>query len=283
MIDLFKKNRPKAPINNFQLQILQLLKYRPMYGYEILNIFAQKGWKPNTGTLYPALKQLEKKGFIEAFQTEPTRGFKNRSNYKLTKKGFDYVQTTFNINIRHPELYIKPFLELRKAYFDEIIKLKALILDFVNFINPENVLKLIFPQNFPPNIEFKKVYDFNLENPKSQIYDGILLFLPFSFTYRELSENPSQSHLKVLKDVKLALKPEGRILVIDIEYTKHALVDILSFMVSGVVNEMAYTEAEFKKLLTSAGYKNIQVLKKENGIIIIMAQNSEYSSDSNNT
>lgn len=246
-----------------------------MHGYEILNTFGQKGWKPSSGTLYPALKQLEERGFIEKFESDPIRGHKQRSNYKLTNKGFDYVQKTFNITIQHPELYIKPFMELYPKYIGEIIHLKALVLDFMNFINPEDVLKEIYPKRLPSNIEIKKVYDFNLESPKSKLYEGILLFLPFSFIYRDFYSNPTQNHLKVLQDVKSALTPDGRIVIVDIEWTKHALVDILSFMASGELTKMAYTEDEIKNLLIKSGYKNISLIKKMRGIIIILAENSQ--------
>ena len=147
-------------------------------------------------------------------------------------------------------------------------------MDFLNFIIPQDVFKVLFPQRLPPKMEFMKVYDFNLENPKSQVYDNILLFLPFSFTYRDFYSNPAQNHLQILKDVKLTLKPGGRILVIDIEWIEHGLVNILSFMATGEVKEMAYTESEIQKLLISAGYKNIQVLKKQMGVIILIANSS---------
>ena len=245
-----------------------------MYGYEILKIFAQKGWRTNTGTLYPALKQLQKLGLIDSFQSAPARGYKNRSNYKLTKKGFEYVQTTFNINIGRPELYILPFMDVRDKYLNDIFQKRLLILDFLNFINPQSVFKVLFPRRLPSKMEFKKVYDFNLENPKAQVYDNILLFLPFSFTYRDFYSNPAQNHLQILKDVKLTLKPEGRILIIDIEWIEHGLVNILSFMATGEVKEMAYTEKKIQELLIEAGYENIQVLKKQMGVILFLADNS---------
>ena len=69
------------------------------------------------------------------------------------------------------------------------------------------------------------------------------------------------------------MKPKGGILIIDIEWTKHALVDILSFMATGEVMEMAYTEEQIKTLLSNSGYVNINTLKKQRGIIIILADN----------
>ncbi len=47
--------------------ILWLLSKRPMYGQEIAaEIGERKGDKPNPGTIYPALKELAKRGLIEA-------------------------------------------------------------------------------------------------------------------------------------------------------------------------------------------------------------------------
>jgi PadR family transcriptional regulator, regulatory protein PadR len=47
--------------------ILWLLSKRPMYGQEVAaEIGKRRGDRPNPGTIYPALKQLAKKGLIEA-------------------------------------------------------------------------------------------------------------------------------------------------------------------------------------------------------------------------
>jgi len=47
--------------------ILWLLTKRDMYGQEIAEELAQRrGTKPNPGTLYPALAELEKRGHVES-------------------------------------------------------------------------------------------------------------------------------------------------------------------------------------------------------------------------
>ncbi|MCS4541553.1 MAG: PadR family transcriptional regulator [Euryarchaeota archaeon] len=62
--------------------ILWLLSRKPMYGQEIaMEIAKRKGEKPTPGTLYPALKDLKKRGLIKVER-------KNRKTvYKLTDKG----------------------------------------------------------------------------------------------------------------------------------------------------------------------------------------------------
>jgi PadR family transcriptional regulator PadR len=62
--------------------IMHLLSKKKMYGSEIANeIAARKGDKPNPGTLYPTLKQMEKKGLIDSSEDG------NRKVYRLTPAG----------------------------------------------------------------------------------------------------------------------------------------------------------------------------------------------------
>ncbi len=62
--------------------ILWLLSKRDMYGQEIAKELAmRKGEKPNPGTLYPALRDLERRGLVRSSRHERKR------IYKLTKGG----------------------------------------------------------------------------------------------------------------------------------------------------------------------------------------------------
>jgi len=62
--------------------ILHLLTKKKMYGAEIADeIGRRKAEKPNPGTLYPTLKQLEKKGLIESSMEG------NAKYYKITPAG----------------------------------------------------------------------------------------------------------------------------------------------------------------------------------------------------
>jgi PadR family transcriptional regulator PadR len=49
--------------------ILMLLAQKEMYGYELMKSlarFTSDIYEPKSGTLYPALKRLEKKGFVSS-------------------------------------------------------------------------------------------------------------------------------------------------------------------------------------------------------------------------
>ena len=67
--------------------ILHLLSKRKMYGSEIAEeIGKRKAEKPNPGTLYPTLKDLERKGLVESSRQGNTK------TYKLTPAGRQGLQ-----------------------------------------------------------------------------------------------------------------------------------------------------------------------------------------------
>jgi DNA-binding PadR family transcriptional regulator len=72
--------------------ILGLLMERPRHGYEIKRALAQLGfWTVSFGSLYPALRRLEKRGAIEA-----SEGTGRRKAYDITDDGrelFDALLT----------------------------------------------------------------------------------------------------------------------------------------------------------------------------------------------
>ena len=71
------------------LLILQLLLKKPMYGYEVIQEARRRSneaFDLNEGTLYPALHQLEGKGFLESKWTVADNGRK-RKYFSLTAKG----------------------------------------------------------------------------------------------------------------------------------------------------------------------------------------------------
>ncbi len=69
--------------------VLQLLKERAMYGYEIIkvvNVRSDNAFQWKEGTLYPCLHRLEKRKLIESYWEVPEEGRK-RKYYALTKAG----------------------------------------------------------------------------------------------------------------------------------------------------------------------------------------------------
>jgi transcriptional regulator len=74
---------------SISLLILRLLKKREMYGYEIIqeaHRLSRNTFEFNEGTLYPALHQLELKGFLKAEWRTAENG-RERKYYSLTARG----------------------------------------------------------------------------------------------------------------------------------------------------------------------------------------------------
>ncbi|MHA1908036.1 MAG: PadR family transcriptional regulator [Candidatus Thorarchaeota archaeon] len=87
--------RPFLPtggkITPMQMLIFIQLLEGPKYGYEILKNLRDDFdgiWKPKTGTVYPALKTLVKKGFISE------KDVKDTTYYSMTKDGREFVSDT---------------------------------------------------------------------------------------------------------------------------------------------------------------------------------------------
>jgi DNA-binding PadR family transcriptional regulator len=67
--------------------IMHLLSKKEMYGSEIAEALAlRKAEKPNPGTLYPTLKDMERRGVVESYK----KG--NLRYYRLTKEGKEGLQ-----------------------------------------------------------------------------------------------------------------------------------------------------------------------------------------------
>ncbi len=80
--------------------ILSLLNRKPMNGYELAKeIEEATQWKPTTGSIYPALHKLKKKGIIAAEK----KGERKQVVYSLTQKGSGVVSSMRNDIMRHME------------------------------------------------------------------------------------------------------------------------------------------------------------------------------------
>ena len=136
------------------LILIQLLG-TSKYGYEILRNLRDAfhgAWEPKTGTIYPSLQALEKKGYVSKSIKDET------THYSLTKQGeeklremSDYVAHYFLFNSRFiestvasmpPSFTQEVFLKIHLAGIDEMIP-EAPILDAVRGL-PDSDLKRVF-------------------------------------------------------------------------------------------------------------------------------------------
>lgn len=77
--------------------ILLILGKKDAYGYELLQelsgIFSDV-WKPKSGTVYPALKSLEERGFLESEKVEQ-EDKPDKKIYKITEEGREVLNEVF--------------------------------------------------------------------------------------------------------------------------------------------------------------------------------------------
>jgi DNA-binding PadR family transcriptional regulator len=78
------RRRGRARRGNVRAALLALLGERPMHGYEMIQLLAERTngmWQPSPGSVYPALQLLEDEGLISSQETEGKR------LYSLTDQG----------------------------------------------------------------------------------------------------------------------------------------------------------------------------------------------------
>lgn len=102
-----------------ELAILGLLKERPMHGYELkkrLSYMLGHFWTVSYGSLYPALKRLEKSGSIEKAYSvkEKTR---NRNVFRITNAGEAEFMRILTEEMSETLLADTEKFDLRMAFF----------------------------------------------------------------------------------------------------------------------------------------------------------------------
>ncbi len=82
-------SKPTYKLTRLEFLVLLSLKKKPLHGYAIMKKLTQKTpgiWKAKSGSLYPLLRRLVKKQFIDV---EMKKGVKK---YHLTDKGKDATE-----------------------------------------------------------------------------------------------------------------------------------------------------------------------------------------------
>jgi DNA-binding PadR family transcriptional regulator len=147
------------------LILIQLLEH-PKYGYEILRNLRdafQGSWEPKTGTIYPSLQALEKKGYVSKSVKDET------THYILTKEGkeklremSDYIAYYLLFNSRFIESTVanmpasftqEVFTKIHLAGIDEMIP-EAPILEAIREL-PDKDLKRVFLERRKKTLERK--------------------------------------------------------------------------------------------------------------------------------
>ena len=92
-LSINSRNPFRMPVSPLQMLLLIQLDESPKYGYEMIKNLKEElegTWEPKTGTVYPALKSLAKKGYIETQTIDET------DYYKITQEGRHIFESMLN-------------------------------------------------------------------------------------------------------------------------------------------------------------------------------------------
>ena len=117
-LSINSQNPLRMPVSPLQMLLLIQLDGGPKYGYEMLVTLKDEfegTWEPKTGTVYPALKSLEKKGYISTETRDET------DYYKITTQGkqlFDlmlyHLEGSIDFSIKYISVVFKWLTNERK-------------------------------------------------------------------------------------------------------------------------------------------------------------------------
>jgi DNA-binding PadR family transcriptional regulator len=115
--NLLGKAPQGAPRGLLIYWMLHRIARSPTYGYEILTEIEQKtegAWRPGPGSIYPLLKKLASKGYV---QVEPSKtGRSAQMKYKITPKGAERVRESREMSKR----INSRFMQMRSIFVDLI-------------------------------------------------------------------------------------------------------------------------------------------------------------------
>jgi DNA-binding PadR family transcriptional regulator len=97
MAENYKKEIVQHIIRNLlDIQLLHIIQHQPTWGYNIKKqVETDFNIKLRHGALYPTLKKLHQKGFIESRNEK--RGQRTRKVYTITAEGKIYLHTYYTI------------------------------------------------------------------------------------------------------------------------------------------------------------------------------------------
>jgi PadR family transcriptional regulator PadR len=97
MSETYKKEIVQHIIRNLlDIQLLRIIQNQPIWGYKIKKqVESDFNVKLRHGSLYPTLKSLEEKGFVES--SKQKKDGRARKVYAITEKGKIYLQTYYDI------------------------------------------------------------------------------------------------------------------------------------------------------------------------------------------
>ena len=111
----FGPRGPRARRGDVRAALLALLAEEPRNGYQLMQEIEHRSdgvWRPSSGSVYPALAQLEDEGLVRAEQREGSRTF------TLTDAGREHVEAD-------PDTYKEPWRAVTEGVGDDVVDVRG--------------------------------------------------------------------------------------------------------------------------------------------------------------
>lgn len=158
--------------------ILTMAKDGPIYGNQVANLIAERTegtWKPSPGSIYPALKRLEHRGFIKKHEES------GKVMYSITEKGTVLIS------------------KIKERHFERLPVAKLMGRLWIDVLNPEEMTRFMLSSAKHMNAYLST----NLKSIKSNL-ESSKEYEVFLMSY----ELELEKALKVLKDARKELVEE---------------------------------------------------------------------------
>ena len=276
-------------LNWTQLTILSLLWNKTMYGLEIKNNLEARQIPVTLSQLYPMLKKLHLKGFLESHK-EDRDDTADRIFYRTTQRGQEVIQNYLKDFI---SIFFEGYTNIVGFIGDEVHKVvnlttPGIIIADLSYDVIESVLVKLVPIHDPiaryfiiSETEIKKdivkyrvqyhkldeiVRIYTFDQGKSILPDASVDVVLLLFTMHELGTD------YYISEAKRILKPDGSIVIADnlIETgKKNFLLDALIQIFPARIDEKFYFE-NLIKLLEENNLKIVQEIEVESFRIILI-------------
>ena len=117
-LSINSQNPIRMPVSPLQMLLLIQLDQGPKYGYEMLKTLKEEfegTWEPKTGTVYPALKSLTKKGYIETQTRDETDYYLiTDDGLKVFELMLNHIESSIDFSIKYISVVFKWLTSERK-------------------------------------------------------------------------------------------------------------------------------------------------------------------------
>ena len=118
----------KTTLSTLSLAVLGLIQQKPRSGYDLRKIFSTTPmghFSTSPGAIYPALKRIEKSGWVHG-SIDNNKELRPRRIYRITTKGLDALKQHLRQKVTKEDVIWRlDDLMLRFAFMDEVVGRKG--------------------------------------------------------------------------------------------------------------------------------------------------------------